>query len=661
MKEPALNPIALAATAACFIGGVVLHAGWLPWSLIGVFAATVALRAALGLAGRPRAPWWLRLGLMLGLGWLVIATYGNPFGREAGSAMLLAMLAAKVVETHSRRDARVVLTATCFVAMAAFLFDQGPVKLLLAAVVVVMILSTMRLLAEVTRPEQPNLSLALRSAGLKYLLLAIPFALVCFMLFPRLGAPLWGAPTDAFTGRTGISDRMEPGSLSALALDDTPVMRVSFDGPIPPAAERYFRGLVLWWFDGRAWAGTDLLSGFNQPPVIEGQTAPIRYEVMLEPTDQRWLFMLDAPGAAPADTRLTGDFQVRRESPVSNVLRYEANAWTRYRMQPELPRLQRRLALGLGDERNPRTRALAQSWAEQTGGDARAIAQKGLELINQDFIYSFEPPLLARDSIDDFLFSTRAGFCEHFASAYAFLMRAAGVPSRVVVGFQGGLINRAGNYLIIRRADAHAWTEVWFEGEGWVRIDPTAAVAPERISEDARTQFDLLERDGEASWLTGLRERTDLFGHWWNRAVVEFNALRQRQMLQALGAPPDARWLVVLLVIAAFASLALALFWLGRTRRHQDPVLRQWLRFKARLQGAGIKISPATAPQALIQRALHGFPDQADAIRRIGALFIESRYATGTLVCARDARGAASTMRQTLRGFKPRGLPASSG
>lgn len=654
--NPGLDRLGFAATAACLAGGMVLHAAWLPVTLLGAFVLVAAIASALHLSGRQPLPSLLRLGVMVLLGMLVVRTFGNPFGREAGSALLLAMLAAKMLETRTRRDARVVLTATCFVALAGFLFDQGPTQMLTALAVVVAILATLALLADAgAQPVDVRGRLAAHArTGARYALVAIPFANVCFVLFPRLDSPLWGAPADAFTGRTGISDRMQPGMLSSLALDDTPVMRVRFDGEMPPPENRYFRGLVFWWFDGSTWAGKDALKGFSQAPELVPLGPPIDYEVIIEPTDQTWLYVLDAPSAATADDlTLGGDFQLRRESPVTSILRYTGSAYLDYRMQPDLPRLQQRLGLQLPAEGNPRTRALAERWASETGGDARAIAERALGLFNAEFIYSLEPPLLARDAVDDFLFETRIGFCEHFASAFAFVMRSAGVPARVVVGYQGGIVNRLGGYLLLRRADAHAWTEIWIDGEGWVRIDPTAAVAPERIADSAREQLELRQGTGGDSWLSRLRERSDLFGYWWNRSLIEFSALRQRQMLQSFGAPPDARVLVALLAIAGISTLLLASWWLMRDRVERDPALAEWRRFHRRLRRAGIEVAAHAGPTAVAASAADALPGEAAAIERIVGAFVALRYQAVDPEAAMPDGPRLAALRDAVRQFKP--------
>lgn len=649
------------AVAIALAFGVVLHSGWLPTPVLVAFLIAIAARAALAWRGMLRVPWWLRIGFALALVALVIQTFGNPFGREGGSALLLALVVGKTLELTSRRDARVVLTVTCFVALAAFLFDQGPVQMALSFALVLLIVAIFHDLDRPPGRIAPTSILSARAArqALRYALSAVPFAIVAFVLFPRLDSPLWGAPADAFTGRTGISDSLEPGALSSLALDDTPVMRVRFDGAIPEARDRYFRGLVFWWFDGARWAGKDALSGFNQPPVLLPNDPGVAYEVIIEPTDQRWLFALDAPSASVDGATLTGDFQLRREQPLSQVTRYRVTSHFGYRMQPELDRLQRRLGLQTPGGFNPRATELAERWAASNPGDARAISAQVLALFNADFIYTLEPPLLARDSVDDFLFSTRAGFCEHFASAYAFMMRAAGIPARVVIGFQGGIVNRAGGYLVLRRSDAHAWNEIWIAGEGWVRVDPTAAVDPSRVTEDARAAFsDNADDTAAASWLAQLRERSDLFNYWWNRSLIEFSALRQRQLLTEFGAPSHPSIQIALLAAFGALTLALASWLIGRRRRRRaDPALAAWLLFKRKLARAGLAIDPSVAPEHVAALARAAWPEAAVTIDEIRHRFIAVTYARATIPgTQREPELAALT--RAVREFRPRRLSA---
>ena len=627
------------ATTLVLAGAIVLHAGWLPSLLLLTFGAIVALRVAWRHQRAGRVPAVARLVLFAVLVTVVQASLGNLLGREAGSALLAAMLVLKLLETDTRRDARVVVTIACFLAMCSFLFEQSPLQAVLAMVEIVFAIATIvhlqtlasRDLAD--RHWRPVPVAVLVGAG-RLALWSAPFAAACFLFFPRLAAPLWGAPGDSFTGRTGISDSMEPGALSSLALDDTPAMRVTFDGPVPPAEDRYWRGLVFWWFDGRTWTGAGAYTGFREEPRIEPRAEVIEYEVMLEPTDQRWLFMLDAPLDAPDGAALGGDFQVRRADAVRDVLAYRGRSASRYAMQRELTPAQRFMATSLPPDVNPRARALATSWRDE-GLGPREISARALALFNESFIYTLEPPLLARDPVDDFMFVTRAGYCEHYASSFTFLMRAAGVPARVVVGYLGGYYNSAGGYVVVRRADAHAWSEIWLEGEGWVRIDPTASVAPERIADDALAA---MANDTAQGWWAQFRQGWDLTGFWWNQAVVQFSALKQQRMLQDFGverATPER--LVGLLLVAGMLALGLAALATSSrwVRTRAEGPLAAWRRLCARLARLGVARHANEGPRDFAARAATALPEFAPALAAVSARFVALRYAA-----VNDADGA---------------------
>lgn len=641
------------ATAITLAAGVALHARWLPPALTAVLAAIIALRVAWRYRNGRRVPAWLRLILVAFLCASVWKTQGGLFGREAGSALLNAMLVVKLLETESRRDARLVVTVTCFVALCGFLFDQGVLQTISTAMVVVLIFATLFRLdpGPVDTRRGALLTWAGAREALRYVAFALPFAAVCFVFFPRLSTPMWGAPEDALTAHTGISDRMDPGGISSLALDDTPVMRVTFDGALPEPRDRYWRGLVFWFFDGTSWGGIDALRGFNQRPMVEALGTRTNYDVLLEPTDQRWLFLLDTPLGPPADMAFTGDLQTRTDKPLISVTSYRGSSATQARVQPAMDSRQQFMGKQLPDGYNPRTRELAERWRVETGGDARAIAERALAMFNQDFIYSFEPPLLARDSVDDFLFSTRTGFCEHYASAFTFLMRAAGVPARVVVGFQGGLFNNAGHYLVVRRSDAHAWSEIWIEGEGWIRVDPTAAVAPERVQRDAREAMEQSDSWFKRGWLAGLRERMDLAGYYWNQLVVQFGALRQRNLLERLGidAGDPTRWSVILFGLGG-ACLLLAGWLVGWRRKPSGDALdRAWRVLLKRLARAGQAKRDNEAANAYAQRVMNARPEWREPIATLTQDYVRLRYAS------RQADPTAvATFERAVRAFKPR-------
>lgn len=653
LAAPALGWAAFCATALALGGGILLHARGLPTILLLTDLGTVALATLWRWRNTRPLPRWMRLALLLLVSGGVLVSLGNLFGREAGSALLAALLALKLLETHNRRDARVILTVNCFLALAGFLFDQGMLQSFATAVVCVLTLAALHSVN--TQQTTQNQLLLDRNAvrhALGYFAASVPFAILCFVLFPRLGAPLWGAPQDAYAARTGISERMEPGALSNLALDDTPVLRVHFDGPLPAPGQRYFRGPVLWRFDGSAWDGADAWRGYDKPAPVRPLAPEITYQVTQEATDQRWLFLLDVPLQAPEGSQLTADLQVRATQPVTEVRRYRGRSVPRYVLQPELTAYQHSLALQLPDAANPRAIALAQGWKQQLGSDSPAIAQAALQMFRQGFSYSFEVPRLdPSHPLDDFLFQTRSGWCEHYASSFTFLMRAAGIPARVVTGFQGGFYNASGGYLTVRRSDAHAWSEIWIAGQGWVRVDPTSAIAPERIFNDARSASETTGAWYASGWLNRWKDQVDLVSYWWTQRVVQFSAMRQRQLLRDFGLDaPSPQLSIALLVAGATLGLLPALWLLVAHRTRKDPLLAQWRAFCADLERLGVRRLPHEGPENFTRRAALELPRHATWIQRIGQCFIRLRYAgPGDAIDASQVRSFKQQVRAARR------------
>ena len=466
----------LSLTMALVLG---LHSPHLPWWLSIALALTLGWRWWQRRQQAGRVPRWLKLPLLALLTLAVIVQYGNIFGREPGSALAVGLLILKLLETETVRDARVGISFACFGLMTALLFDQGLIATVVVALGLLPALASLRAL----EPGQAPTSLARGLLpGLTLSAAALPLALLAFLLVPRLSSPLWGAPTPG-PARTGLSDSMSPGNFTDLLTDDHPAMRVSFDGAPPPADLRYFRAYVMWNFDGRSWRYLDArYAGPREPAPLEADSS-IQYQISLQPTHQRVLPTLDVPLQAPAQASLQADREVLADKPVNDQLSYSARSALHYRLQSTLDERSRRLGLRLPANFNPRTQALATQWRQRYGSDDAAIVQAALTLFHDGgFRYTLAPAPLGRDSVDDFLFDTHEGFCEHYSSAFTVLMRAAGIPSRVVTGYQGGYWNKFGDYLLVRYSDAHAWSEVWLAGRGWVRIDPTGAVRPERVS-----------------------------------------------------------------------------------------------------------------------------------------------------------------------------------
>jgi protein-glutamine gamma-glutamyltransferase len=492
------------------------------------------------------------------------------------------------------------------------------------------------------RPVRANLL----TAG-RLLAHATPAALALFLLFPRVQGPLWGLPQDAYAGISGLSDTMAPGNLSSLALSDAIAFRAEFEGEPPPQRLLYWRGPVLWDFDGRTWSmGPSLLTQYS-PPQAGG--AAYRYSVVLEAHNREWLFALETAASLPDKARFSADGQLLSQFPVRSRIRYDLTSIAVNETRPgEQPTLLRR-ALRLPQNFNPRALALARQWRSALATDTEVLAQAIAYLRTGRFVYTLEPPLLGEHSVDEFLFDSKTGFCEHFSSAFVFLMRAAGIPARVVMGYQGGDINPVDRIITVRQSDAHAWAEVFLSGRGWVRIDPTAAAAPIRIDAGLvrAVPYDeslpyLMRTNLE--WLRGLRYRWDALAHKWNVWVLGYNPDRQRELLSFAGIP-DADWRALtaaLFVILGLLTIAL-LAWSLRRLARPDPVQLAWRAFCRKLASRGLERAPHEGPRDYSTRAARALPGSRRAILRIGALYIRLRYGA----TAGDQRHAA--MRRPVR------------
>lgn len=560
----------------------------------------------------------------------VFMQYGTLFGRDPGVALLSIMIAMKLLELRSRRDATVLVFLAYFLVITNFLYSQTLPTALLMLVAVWMVTSTMIGFHQREPRFRQTASLAAQ-----LLVQAVPLMIVLFLFFPRLPGPLWGLPRDAGHGVTGLSDSMSPGSFSQLSASADVAFRVEFAGPMPRAQDLYWRGPVFWQFDGRAWTIGSAPPGPGTQPVVRALSEPVAYAVTLEPHFERWLLALDMPTALPPEARMSSEFVLLANGQVRNRVRYEGRAALDYRANENETEANLRRALQLPAGLNPRTLALA---AEMRAGglSPEQVVERVLERFRtEDFFYTTNPPLLdSQHTVDQFLFESRRGFCEHYASAFTVLMRAAGVPARVVTGYQGGVVNPVGNYLVVRQAEAHAWSEVWLAGRGWIRVDPTGAVSPLRVESGiaasirqgdplplmVRGSLPLLSRAGFA---------VDAVANAWNQWVLSYNNQRQQQLLRNLGIEAgDWKTLSVILLAGACAATLLAALLALRSLLpgREDPVVRAWERLCRKLARAGLVRAPGEGPTAFARRVATARPDLAVPVGEIAARYVRLRY-----------------------------------
>ena len=565
----------------------------------------------------------LRLVLALAFAGLVLGAFRFAIGRDTGVAGLLAMLSLKPMETFSRRDARSLLGFALFAPFAAFLQDQG---VLTAALAIPAVLGVLMAWATLVPGVEPRPLLAqLRQAGFTTMM-ALPLALAGFLLFPRLGTPLWGLPENA-QKKMGLGDRMTPNEWLDVLVDDTPALRAYFPGGAPPPEAMYWRGPVLAEFDGEAWS-VDRTQPSRAVPDVRPAGAIVSYEVTLEPTSRPELLLLEVPLEAPPGSSFNADRIAIAPEPVESLLHYAARSAPRARLGAGLDEAERRTNLRLPPDRNPRTRELARLWASQTP-DPRQLTRRFLTFVRRDFGYSISVPPLGMHANDEFLFDTHLGFCQHFSSAYTEFMRAAGVPARVVTGYAGGRYNAIGDYWVVYRKDAHAWAEVWYDDAGWVRVDPTAAVAPENIL-DTLDDLQLQQQEGFASqFLAPALDTGDYLRKLWNDVIIGFNAARQKRLLRPFGLDEaDAGELVLAFAIGAVLALCFTLWLLLRQHRDaSDPTVLAWRRFARHLGNAtGLVRAPHEPPLTYANRIAEAVPAAAEGVLALSRGYVGWRY-----------------------------------
>ncbi|HEX5121685.1 MAG TPA: DUF3488 and transglutaminase-like domain-containing protein [Rhodanobacteraceae bacterium] len=624
MREP-ISRHSFELVALSIAAAIAAHAPHLPiWLCIGA-PATLIARVALRRGGFGPTPLVIRVAAACLLLAAVVMHYGTLFGRVPGSALGCGLLALKLLETEQPRDARVAIGFAGFVLMSALLFAQSFVFTVGVSLTLILLLAALVSLQPAPSDARHSLRGELR-VGAILLACGLPLAAAGFMLVPRLSTPLWGGNDRSTEGRSGLSDSMQPGALTQLLIDDSPAFRVRFDAEAPRPDQRYFRAIVLTDFDGATWT-RGRRADFMRSTEAERDGTPVDYVITLEPTERRWLPTLDLPFVAPPGARFSADRELIADDPVSQPREYRVRSSSRYTFAPSLSPQERARALDLPGGFDPKTRALAVEWRTAHGEDIDVV-RAALDLFHASFTYTLHPPLLGRDSIDEFLFSTRQGFCEHYASAFVVLMRSAGIPARVVTGYQGGWWNESGGYLLVRNSDAHAWAEVWMANRGWMRVDPTAAVSPARIELGAAAANDASSWE-QSPWVRALRNRFDRVNGWWTQAVIRFDALRQRGLLTPFGVDSANQGdLLVALSLVLAVVLLLATIWAMREAKppRDDALDVAWATLGRRLERAGVAPKPSEGPLDLLARARAALPKSAATLNGLVSDYVVLRY-----------------------------------
>lgn len=561
---------------------------------------------------------------------LLYGHHQGIFGRDAGTSIFITALGLKLMEVKTQRDVYLSVFLAFIVAATQFLYLQN---IFMAAYILAVCCALVATLICVNSPN-PRPIAALKTAAL-IVLQALPLAVVMFVFFPRVEAPRWMVFEDKHKARMGLSDVLEPGSISELALSGELVFRVKFQGPIPPNEQRYWRGPVFSQTDGKRWTESkerDFSRHLDKPQFID---APYRYTLLMEPQAKKWVFALEMPADFPAAVSRNGFYQLLTSKNPEARAEYAIVSYPRYNTG-YITQTEYRENLQLPGKPAPRIHALV----EQLQGfkhNPEAFIDNLLNYFHDNnFRYTLLPPLMEENPIETFLFEIRRGFCSHYATAFAYLMRVAGIPARVVGGYQGGELNTAGNFLEVRQANAHAWTEVWLDKRGWVRVDPTAAIAPARIQQDINVDLQIAQRevnltpvtvDGTAlNWLKQAAYLWDSIDYNWQRWVVNYNSGNQSKLLAFFNIGnlrSLAYWLIGSLLLV---TVPLAWLLLRNKARQSDKAVRIYNRFCRKLAKKGLLRQAQEGACDFARRAGDALPDKAAAIDDITALYVGIRY-----------------------------------
>ncbi len=559
---------------------------------------------------------------------LIFLQYGALFGRDPGVAFLILMLGFKMLEMKTKRDVLFFLFLNYFVIITNFLYSQN---FLLAIYMFIAVWFITSVLININRLNSTsNLKIDFR-LSFTIIAQALPIMLVMFLLFPRIDSSIWKLPEDARNSSTGLSDKMSPGDISKLIKNHKIAFRVKFAKQAPEKKNMYWRGPVLSQFDGRSW------NSLIPKPInllthrLEGKS--YSYTITLEATGKKYLPTLDIPGSAPENAYLSQEYSAYSNFKVDSRKSYSLysrakNADNSY-SSPN-----RRIYTRSFSRTNPKTHRLIKQLVSNSYSDKELIEKVLLKFRNQNYVYTLNPPILGKHSIDDFLFKTRRGFCEHYASAFVVMMRSAGIASRVVTGYQGGEYNPVGNYYIVRNSDAHAWAEVWLPGQGWLRVDPTAYIAPERIEKGIDASL-----RNESNWdrsqysknaiVRNISLYWDSLNNSWNQWVLGYGEELQAKLLSLLGFDnPNWQQLVILLfALIAMTLLIVFLYYNYRkTRLKKDEAEISYIKFCKKIERAGLTRYNWEGPQAFSKRVANYKDDLAKESLVIFDLYIDIRY-----------------------------------
>jgi protein-glutamine gamma-glutamyltransferase len=577
----------------------------------------------------PSFPWIIFL-IVCGMA-IIYSQHRGFMGRDGGTSLFVIALGLKLMEIKTERDLYLINYLAFIVAASQFLYEQS---ILMAAYILFVCCVLLATLVYINSYVAQT-GVALKKAAV-IVAQAIPMAIVVFILFPRVEAPRWLLFNDEHQAKMGLSDSMEPGSIADLGMSDELVFRVKFTGSIPPSKQRYWRGPVLTRTDGKKWTQANDLSYQKYLDKLTYSGKPYQYTLLMEPQEKNWVFALDMPADFPNQLRQNANYQLLASDDLRKRTEFKLTSYPAYNTG-YLTKTEDKDARQLPGEPSNNIKNLVSKLRGFESEPEVFINQLLNHFRQEDFHYTLTPPLMEDNPIETFLFETRYGFCSHYASAFVYLMRVANIPARVVTGYQGGEFNAVGNFLEIKQADAHAWAEVWLDKKGWVRVDPTAAIAPERIeknidisrlapgglisyatpSENAKAAFNMLKQ---------VRQLWSNVDYNWQRWVINYNNANQASFLSSFGIADFKTMVYWMMSIVGIITAILSLLLLYKRPKPKDRTLIIYNKFLKKIAREGFDKHTSEGARDFAERIKPKLPMQAGGIEQITAAFIDQRY-----------------------------------
>jgi len=570
--------------------------------------------------------------------------YGLFNGKAASVSIVALLVTLKFVESKTLRDYYVVCILLYFLAASAFLFNSSIFTIIC---VVIYTIAITGILIKMSTPSQINVSFSLKESG-KVILKALPLTIFLFFFFPRIQGDFGFLPSYEQSDTQGLKDSLVAGEMASSAFDNALAFRVQFEGEMPPSSQLYWRSKVMPIERDFQWEVLDVrnrnfVSGRRKQNALDLSNGSTKYDILHEPSQDKFIPYLDYLSGLNRG-KILDDYSVFDEKPKNSIFTYKGSS-TLTPSLPETTKLNEAQLLSTQSKPTARLQELIGKWRGQTT-DQEELVRLVLQYFNQQqFSYTLTPPGLDETSrLDDFIFNSRAGYCEHYASAFTILMRWMGIPSRIVVGYQGGKVNKTGNYLEVRYSDAHAWSEVWIYDQ-WRRVDPTGVISPERIEfgMDALTELwdgnsfsnatgralsDIINPTGAARHLQRLKDSWNNISYQWNKWVVNYNHEKQRDLLDSIGFK-NKNSLTALVGFVIFGVLGFLLFYFWQLipkPAKLDELQKAYFSFTKKFNKVGVHRLVSDTPDDFRKKSSQRCPIFKDEIDHIINTYQQLRY-----------------------------------